>query len=116
MKVELIYDKDCPHVTAARTQLLSAFSVAGVSPSWIEWDREAMDSPQYVHRFGSPTILVDGQDVDPDNAASSASCCRLYPTRSGTLSGVPQVEHIASALSRGIANLSASEEANGKKG
>lgn len=115
MKVELIYDRDCPNVKAARKQLLSAFSLAGISPSWIEWDRAAMDNPQYVRRFGSPTILVDEQDVDPDNAAPSASCCRLYLSRSGTLSGVPQVEHIASALSRSIANLPVSEAANGKK-
>ncbi len=116
MRVELIYDMDCPNVKNARAQLLSAFSTAGVSPIWTEWNRASPDSPGYVRNFGSPTILVDGLDVDPDNEAPSASCCRLYPSRSGTLSGVPEVERIVSALSNGIANLPASEAANGKKG
>ena len=116
MRVELIYDMDCRNVKNARAQLLSAFSNAGVSPIWTEWDRASPDSPGYVRNFGSPTILVDGTDVDPDSAACSASRCRLYSSRSGTLSGVPLVERIASALSRGIANLPASEAVNDKKG
>ena len=100
MKVELIYDQDCPNVNDARAQLLQAFFEVGTSPSWIEWDRKSGDAPDYAQRFGSPTILVDGEDVDPDNSAPSGNCCRLYSGQSGRMSGVPRVDRIASALSK----------------
>jgi hypothetical protein len=102
MKVELIYDLDCPNVKDARAQLLQAFVQVKMCPSWTEWDRKSEDAPEYVRRFGSPTILVDGEDVDPEASAPSGSCCRLYSQQSGVLSGVPHVDRIASALSRGI--------------
>ncbi len=63
MKVDLIYDADCPNVAAARSQLLAAFARAGRAARWSEWDRGRPDSPGYVRGYGSPTILVDGRDV-----------------------------------------------------
>ena len=58
--VELIYDRDAPHVAQARASLLRAFARAGVPPAWTEWDRKAPESPPHTARYGSPTILVNG--------------------------------------------------------
>lgn len=116
MKVELIYDLDCPNVKDARAQLLQAFSQVDICPSWIEWDRTSEDAPEYARRLGSPTILVDGEDVDPDNSAPSGSCCRLYSRQSGVLAGVPHVDQIASALSRAIVKTGLTVATRGKSG
>ncbi len=62
-KVELIYDSDCPNVDDARRVLREAFVQADRAPRWVEWNRASRNSPDYVRRYGSPTILVDGQDV-----------------------------------------------------
>ena len=62
MKVELIYDADCPNVAATRARLIAAFAAAGLAPRWQEWQRGSEGSPEYARRFGSPTILVDGRD------------------------------------------------------
>jgi mercuric ion transport protein len=77
MRVDLIYDLDCPNVPAARTALVRAFVAAGMAPSW----REHCSADGLVLEldgFGSPTILVDGRDVMGE-APSGGPCCRLYP-------------------------------------
>lgn len=95
--VDLIYDDDCPNVTTARMHLMRAFSAAEVAPRWREWDRRDPLLPVHLSRFGSPTIVVDGRDVDGDSGAS-ADCCRLYRSADGSVAGAPSVAVIADAL------------------
>jgi hypothetical protein len=52
MKVEVIFDPDCPNVPEARAQLLRAFAEAGISPRWIEWNRDSTSAPLYARAFG----------------------------------------------------------------
>ena len=96
--VELIYDADCPNIEGARTALVRAFVQVGLAPKWTEWDRGAPDSPGYASAFGSPTILVDGRDVDGVAAGETAGSCRLYDRTAGLDAGA-FVERIAVALS-----------------
>ena len=95
--VELVYDRDCPNVAAARAQLLRAFAQSKVPPSWREWQADAPDSPEHVRGYGSPTVLVDGRDVAAADRNGGASC-RLYAQPGGAMRGVPSVEMIAAAL------------------
>ena len=95
--VELIYDSDCPNVPQARTNLLRAFSQAGMALRWREWDRADADAPAHVRAYGSPTILVDGRDVAGATAADAA-CCRIYTNDRGGKQGVPPVALIVAAL------------------
>ena len=37
MLIELIYDRDCPNIGAARAQLLRAFAKLKIMPKWQEW-------------------------------------------------------------------------------
>jgi len=99
--VELIYDASCPNVRTARAHLLQAFARAGLPPRWREWEREAPDSPPRVRRYGSPTILVDGEDVSGAVPGEGNASCRLYADSSGDLSRVPPVEVITTALLKG---------------
>ena len=61
--VEFIYDPDCPNAEEARQQLLRALAEAGMKLDVQEWNRAAPESPDYVQRYGSPTILVNKKDV-----------------------------------------------------
>ncbi len=99
MNVELIYDADCPNVTQARSMLIKAFTRTGVSARWKEWERSAPESPAYTNSFGSPTILVDGQDVAATSAISGAGACRVYNDEAGKLSRTPPLAAICTALS-----------------
>lgn len=98
-RVELIYDADCPNVTATRRQLLRAFAALGIAPHWQEWERSATHSPAHVRDFASPTILVNGRDVGRNAPIAGSGACRVYADESGRLSGVPVLESITAALS-----------------
>jgi hypothetical protein len=98
MKVEFIYDPDCPNVAEARAQLLRAFTETGISPRWVEWSRDSVEAPAYARGFGSPTLLVNGHDVAEQTSAHGNACCRLYADPSGALRGAPSVERIVAAL------------------
>jgi mercuric ion transport protein len=87
MKVEFIYDPDCPNVAEARAQLLRAFTETGISPRWVEWSRDSATAPAYARGFGSPTLLVNGHDVAEQTSAHGNACCRLYADPSGALRG-----------------------------
>ncbi len=100
MNVELIYDADCPNVTQTRSLLIKAFTRTGVSARWREWERAAPDSPEYARSYGSPTILVDGEDAAAASPVSGAGACRVYSDLQGKLSRTPSLETICSALLR----------------
>ena len=109
MTVELIYDCDCPNVISTRANLIEALAISGRNISWTEWEITAPDSPDQVKGYGSPTILVDGQDVAGHAAFEGGHAlhpnehraCRLYQTDHGCFSGVPSVRQIANALTVG---------------
>ena len=100
MNVELIYDADCPNAAQTRSLLIKAFTRTGVSARWREWERAAPDSPEYARSYGSPTILVDGEDVAGAGPVSGAGACRVYSDLRGKLSRTPPLETICSALLR----------------
>ena len=99
IKVELVYDSDCPNVEATRRRLERALQGAGLPEiKWREWDRAFPESPAYVRAHGSPTILVNGRDVASSPSANQGDCCRIYAEEGGRLVGIPATETIVSAL------------------
>ncbi len=96
--VEFIYDSDCPNAEAARQRLLRALAEAGIKLDFQEWNRTAPESPDYVQRYGSPTILVNQKDAAGAESISGDKACRVYQNSDGQLSGIPSIEMITSAL------------------
>ena len=101
MRVELIYDADCPNVAESRANLLQAFAAVRLEAEWTEWERSSPSIPAYVAGFGSPTVLVEGFDVAGDNPREHISCCRLYASVEGRYSGVPSVELLKTSFAPG---------------
>ena len=97
MTVELVYESGCPNIGDTRENLLRACSEARVSAKWTEWDTASQESPARVRGFGSPTVLVDGNDV-VGQACTGTRCCRLYSDADGRRTGVPPVDAIRAAL------------------
>ena len=96
--VELVYDKDCPNVAAARANLRRAFAEVGIPARWTEWEQSRRETPARLRGFGSPTVLVEGHDVVGAHPVEGLVACRLYDT-ADRRSGVPPVGLIARALS-----------------
>lgn len=98
MLVELIYETTCPNIKPARNQLLKAFAESGITPKWQEWDISTTDAPIHVHGYGSPTILINKQDVSGDLGNCEDYCCRIYSHDENTNKGIPPLADIIFAL------------------
>jgi hypothetical protein len=98
-EVELLWFADCPNHPAARAMLEEV--IAEVAPGTLLRDVDATDPAIAAQvRFpGSPTIRVDGQDVDPTyvDPGDYTPRCRLYRTGDG-LHGLPERGWIEDAL------------------
>jgi len=96
--VEFIYEKNCPNVELTRSKLLQAFSKLNIKPHWQEWEINDNDAPAYVRRYGSPTILINGKDVDESSNLNNPLQCRLYAQSDNSISGVPPIGSIMNAI------------------
>ena len=96
--VEFIYEKNCPNVELTRSKLLQAFSKLNIKPHWQEWEINDNDAPAYVRRCGSPTILINGKDVDESSDSKNPLQCRLYAQSDNSISGVPPTDSIMNAI------------------
>lgn len=97
--VELLWFADCANHAAARLVIEEA--IAEIAPGTPIRAVDATD-PAVAERMrfpGSPTIRVDGRDVDPAyiDPGDYTPRCRLYRTRAG-LRGLPEREWIVDAL------------------
>ena len=102
-KIEFIYEQGCPNIADARTQLRLALEQSGLPLHWQEWERSDPNSPAYAHRFGSPSILVAGEDVAGE-LPSDAPSCRIYTNTRGRNRGIPDVNLIRHALEHHMKN------------
>jgi hypothetical protein len=97
--IELLWFADCPNHVPARELLIAV--VAELAPESEIRDIDATNpGVAERHRFpGSPTIRVDGVDVQPDfdEPTDFTPRCRLYPTDQG-LSRIPLRAWIEAAL------------------
>lgn len=98
-RVELLWFEDCPNHPASRA--LIGEVLAELAAEVTVEDIDASDpAVAERHRFpGSPTIRVDGQDVDPSfqDPGDYTPRCRLYRTAEG-LRGVPERAWVESAI------------------
>jgi len=102
VKVELLWFDDCPNHAEARRMLHEV--VDALAPGTAVEDVNATD-PETAERLrfpGSPTIRVDGRDVDPTyvDPGDYTPRCRLYWTAAG-LRGVPQRNWMEAAIGAG---------------
>jgi hypothetical protein len=98
-RVEFLWFADCPNQRQARVLLEDV--IAQLAPGTSIADVDATEAEVAAsHRFpGSPTIRVDGRDVDPSfvDLGDYTPRCRLYRTDSG-LRGLPERRWIEDAL------------------
>jgi hypothetical protein len=101
MTVELLYFDGCPNHEALlpRVRALLAEEEIAVDVALREITDD--DTAQRERFLGSPTIRVNGQDVEPDadRRTDYGMKCRLYRTPAG-VSGQPPDEWLRAALER----------------
>ncbi len=104
MKVEVLYFEGCPSHEALLPRLRTVLAETGTAS---EVETRRIESPEAAEaeRFlGSPTVRVDGADVEPgtERREDFGLKCRLFRTRERT-SPVSPDKWIRSALERAAA-------------
>lgn len=98
-QVELLWFSDCANHPAARRMLQDVIEELALGTAIIEIDATEATVAERVRFPGSPTIRVDGRDVDPSfvDPGDYTPRCRLYRTDAG-LRGLPERRWIEDAL------------------
>jgi hypothetical protein len=98
-KVELFWWEGCPSTPEALALLEEVLAARGLDAE-VELHEVTTDTEAVGLAFpGSPTIRVDGRDVDPVGATSRpALTCRIYKLPDGRVSPVPSREQLEEAL------------------
>ena len=101
MTIEVLYFQGCPSHAAFRPRLRELLAQAGVNAPVHEVPVESEEAAQRERFLGSPTLRIDGVDVDPHAGERSdyGLRCRLYPTAEG-LQGTPPDALVLDALAR----------------
>jgi hypothetical protein len=99
MTVELLWWDGCPSYPDALDQLRRILEEEDVDAE-VHLVEVTSDEQAQRDRFpGSPTVRIDGHDVVPPPAAEPFSLtCRVYRTRDGRISPLPDPEDVRKAV------------------
>jgi len=93
MKVEILYFSGCPNRVPAVDSVREVLQQEGTPADMVEVEVRDTAAAQQVGFLGSPTIRIDGLDVEPAARAARAFgiMCRTY-IEGGRCAGVPPPE------------------------
>ncbi len=98
LKIRFLYSEDCPSHGEALQRLHRSMEAEGISAHIeilrVDTDEDA-EKLKYV---GSPTIIVNGRDIDPPETPHYAVTCRAYRVEDGRVSPLPSEPMIRKAL------------------
>jgi hypothetical protein len=99
-RVEFLWWEECPSHERALAELREAMAAAGLDPAAVEVRHVGTEEQAARERFGgSPTIRVDGRDLQPDDGSAAAGLtCRVYRLRDGRASPTPDPADLRDAL------------------
>lgn len=100
MRIQFLWWQGCPSHPAAWQRLQEVLAEQEIEARIEQIEiRSEEDAEQW--RFpGSPTILVNGNDIDPSAPPTYRLTCRLYFKEDGRPSPLPSKEMIRRALSK----------------
>jgi hypothetical protein len=102
MKIEVLFFNGCPNHEALLPRLRDLLRTAGSQDTDIELVRiDDGDAAARGRLLGSPTVRIDGEDVEPgaEERSDFGLKCRLFATPDG-LRGLPADEWVLGALER----------------
>ncbi len=103
MRIELLYFEGCPNYRDAHMVLNHVLQSRSVDAAVVKSFRVDAASATEVRFAGSPTIRVNGTDIEPEfeDAGDYSLRCRLYPTACGG-THIPDVRWIESAIDEAL--------------
>ena len=100
LKIEFRYWEGCPSHPEALRLLEDVLEERGVDAEIELREVATQAEAERLDFHGSPTIKVEGRDVDPAGARSqrAALACRIYRLPDGRVSPIPSREMLEEAL------------------
>ena len=98
MRVSFLYFEECPSHDLALARLREVMDEEDI-PGEVEVVKVETEEQARELRFvGSPTIRVDGQDIDPPSDSRYALTCRAYRLADDHISPLPSKDMIRRAF------------------
>jgi hypothetical protein len=98
-RIELLWWEGCPSWPKALETLREAAREQGLDPDLIEMREVTSDVEAKRERFvGSPTIRVDGEELQPPQDEPFGLTCRVYRRRDGRPSPTPDPDDLRDLL------------------
>jgi hypothetical protein len=102
-RVELLWWEGCPSTPHALAELREEMERLGIDPGRVEMREVRTDGDAERERFvGSPTIRVDGAEVQAAADEPVGLSCRVYRTRDGRVAAWPDRTEVRAALQAAI--------------
>lgn len=97
--VEILYFEECPNYAGTREVVERVAAELGVQPKIRMLDVETPEDAERLKFLGSPTVRIDGRDVEPgaEERVEFVRACRVYRTATG-LRGQPEETWVHDAL------------------
>jgi hypothetical protein len=102
--VELLWWEGCPSTDKALSDLRGAMRELGLDPTLVRETEMRTDDEACAADFtGSPTILIDGVDVQPPEPDEPVGLsCRIYRRRDGRISPTPDPDDMRDTLRQAL--------------
>jgi hypothetical protein len=112
MRVELLFWEGCPSHPKALAGLRDVMAEMGLDPSTVVVrEIQTQSGATLEHFVGSPTIRIDGVDVQPSGEEPAGLTCRVYRRRDGRVSPTPDPADVRDALAAAQAATRAAQTA-----
>ncbi len=98
MRVSFLFYDECPSHDLALERLREVMAEEGLQGEVEVLKVENEEQARRLRFVGSPTIRVDGQDIDPPSGSRYALACRAYRLEDDRISPLPSKEMIRRAL------------------
>jgi hypothetical protein len=97
--VQLLWWEGCPSTDEALAMLREEMASIGLDPETIDVREVSTDADAEREEFvGSPTIRVDGRDVQPLPDEPIGLSCRVYRLGDGRISPLPDRDEVRQTL------------------
>jgi hypothetical protein len=102
-RVELLWWEGCPSTDEALAMLREEMGALGLDPNAIDVREVSTDEDAEREEFiGSPTIRVDGCDLQPVPDEPIGLACRVYRLSDGRVSPLPDRTEVRQTLSNAM--------------
>jgi hypothetical protein len=98
-RVEFLWWEGCPSHERALAELRAAMAAAGLDPGGVDVRHVGTEDEAAREGFtGSPTIRIDGRDVQSAAGEPVGLTCRVYRLRDGRVSPTPDPADVRETL------------------